>query len=120
MDNKRKLPPAEFKCEREDVQVWTRVKKKKKKRIDLHPVTRKYDALIHSLGCGERKQHVESSVDYSSNQERKIEAVERPFLYNSPLLALGDMVMREPHSLLAMYASTERGRQRGIKEYSEV
>ena len=75
-------------------------------------MTRKYDTLIHSLACEERKQHVESLVYYSSNQEKKIMVVETSFLFNSPLLALGDMVMRESHSLLAMYASAERGRQR--------
>ena len=78
----------------------------------MYIVTRKYDTLIHSLGYGERKQHVESLVDYSNNQERNIVVVETPFLFNSPLLALGDMVMRDSHSLLTMYASAERGRQR--------
>ena len=74
-------------------------------------MTRVYDTLIHSLGYGEGKQHVESLVNYSSNQERKIVVVEMPFLFNCPLLTLGDMVMRESHSLLTIYASVERGRQ---------
>ena len=74
-------------------------------------MTRKYDILIHSLGCEERKQLIESFVDYSSNQERKIVVEETPFLFNSYQLTLGDVVMRKSHSLLTMYASTERGKQ---------
>ena len=80
--------------------------------IYIYIAMRKYDTLIHSLGCEKRKQHEELFVDYSSNQERKIAVVETPFLFNSPLLALGDMFMRGTHLVLTMYASTERGGQR--------
>ena len=34
-------------------------------------MTRKYDTLIHSLGCGEMRQHVESLADCSNHQEKK-------------------------------------------------
>ena len=48
------------------------------------------------------------SADYSSKQEL---VVEREAVPLQPSLSVqADMGMRKPHSLLAMYASAERGR----------
>ena len=66
-------------------------------------VTRKYDTLIHSPGCGEGSC---DSLVVSKNY-RIVEVGEAVSLPSS-LLLLGDMSMGEPHSLLAIYASAER------------
>ena len=83
-------------------------------------VTRKYDTLIHSPGCGGRRcgsladySTKQESADYSTKQEsadyssKQNSGSGRAISLQPSLLVQVDMGMRKPHSLLAMYASAE-------------
>ena len=70
-------------------------------------VKRKYETLIHIPGYGERRC---DSLAISWLVVTKNSISERAVSLQPFLLAQGDMGMREPHSLLVMYVSVERGR----------
>ena len=69
---------------------------------------RKYDTLIHSLGYGERRYNVLGSqptiVGIRNSDSRKAVSLQ------PSLFVQGDIGMVEPHSLLTMCVSAERGR----------
>ena len=76
----------------------------------FYDVTRKYDTLIHSPGCGGRRPAADysgkqESADYSSKQNS---GSGRAVSIQPSLLIQSDMGMGELHSLLAMYASVEK------------
>ena len=62
--------------------------------------------ISHVVGEGGAAS--QPSADYSDKQESAVERETVPL--QPPLLVQGDMGMRKPHSLLAMYTSAERGR----------
>ena len=70
-------------------------------------MTRKFDTLIHSRIIGKGAATRCPLADYSSNQNS---GSGRAVSLQPSLLAQADMGMRKPYSLLAMYASAERGR----------
>ena len=75
--------------------------------IYIYTVTRKYDTFIHSPGCreGSCNSSLQRTIVVSKNY-RIVEVGEAVSL--PPSIKKGDMGRGEPHSLLAMYASTEK------------
>ena len=69
----------------------------------IYVVTRQYDTLIHLVGYRKRRCDTLTIVVTKNSGSGKAVSLQ------PSQLALGDMVMREPYSLLAKYASAERG-----------